>query len=690
MFAAAGRRIMCALNSPMTGKTHSRRAGLAKVLLLVAWAFLTLLIAWPTMSTAVHPRLPPRVETPGHIHYLVVAPEGLSRTALAWADYRAATGYESHTVLLAPADASPDNIRRVVQEAYRLSGKAHPLYVLLVGHAHPSSSHPEAFLPTSELSIDTRQFSGWGADPLASDDGFISPLPAEIPGSPRAILIGRIPVRSDEEGLLLLERTRSYEATPPAGSGRGRIELIASNAGFGPQYDPVFEWTLRTLIQKTLPDEYQWHMLYGNAQSPYSYPIETFPNEVARRLDAGALAVVYVGHGQPEMLAWALAPNGDRGPVFGFEDAGLIDNAGASLAVFTACSAGAYHGPGDDLSVVESIFLAPKGPVATYSSSAWINPTLNARLLIDILEAFLEDNSPTAGEWVARVESAWDPLRSRQAPIAAVKGALPWLSSNYDGKPLLSAAQAGRAMDIQNATYNLFGDPALQIAYHRDTIQVSPDWLWQPSTRAIAFSGRTSLPAGQQVLVSLEALPGEEWSRSPAAAGTIERYQSANNSVIASVTAAVRPGGQFSGQLLNAESISSNKYLIRVTAIQGDETSVGAHPVYLGWPPIMAIVLSPVFWWLLVGGLTMARMIREQQRAANALPALPATSWHALRFPRVHALPKCERARRRASLVKTGRCCAAIFPTGIWGPPIRGAGGWGRAFRAGGGTSRSL
>lgn len=61
------------------------------------------------------------------------------------------------------------------------------------------------------------------------------------------IFVRRIPARTDQEALLLLVRTQKYEQSPPTGEGRAQIELITSSAGFGPQYDPFFDWALRTL-----------------------------------------------------------------------------------------------------------------------------------------------------------------------------------------------------------------------------------------------------------------------------------------------------------------------------------------------------------------------------------------------------------------------------------------------------------
>lgn len=580
---------------------------LGYVILAALWILLTLDILWPLFSDRRNSPESLRPHELAGTNYLIIAPQALGKGASAWADYRRGTGYQTQVILLTPSQAKPDEIRDLIQETYEKSRKPFPFYVLLIGQAHSFSSHPNSYLPTTHFSVDPNQSSGYGTDPIASDDGFISVDPNGTPGHILPIFIGRIPVRTEKEAFLLLQRTRSYEETPPTGEGRARIELISSDAGFGPQYDPLFEWALRTLVQKVLPDEYRWHMLYGNPHSRYSYPVDSFPNEVAARFDSGSLAVVYIGHAQPELMGWAYSLEGERNRVFSFEDAGLIRNANASLAFFTACSAGKYDLAGDNLSVVESIYLTPGGPVATYSSSAWINAAMNGRLVIDIFEALLIDNTSTLGEWMYRVEYRSGPIASRLAPIALLKGIIPRMSGMYENKPLLSPTQAGQVLAIQYATYNLFGDPALRIAYPQTGLEINPTWLWQPGKDHVAFYGKGDLPAGQQVMISLEALPGTVISQEDNSIGSIGEYFQANNPVISRETVYTASGGNFSGKMVIPTSARSGKYLLRAVSLLGQDTLITAHPVYIGWPPIIEILSSPVFWWSLISGLLITK-----------------------------------------------------------------------------------
>jgi hypothetical protein len=308
-------------------------------------------------------------------------------------------------------------------------------------------------------------------------------------------------------------------------------------------------------------------------------------------------------------LGWAYSQDGKRSRIFGFEDVRLIQNANSSIGVFTACSAGAYDLPEDNLSIVESIFLMPGGPVAVYSSSAWINGALNGRLVIDIFEALLVDHASTLGEWVNRAEYGSDPIHSRSVLTSLLKAMIPRISGIYENKLLLSRTQARQVLDIQNATYNLFGDPALRIAYAQSRIEINPAWLWQPWKGSLLFSGKSDLSAGQKVSISLEALPGAVSPQEQNFIGTMDGYLQANNAIVSTMTTNTESGGDFSGKVIIPHGLRSGKYLLRAVALIGEYTFITAHPVYIGWPPIIEILSSSVFWWSLIGSLFISRHI---------------------------------------------------------------------------------
>ncbi len=578
-------------------------------ILISLWVILSLDIIWPVLANLHNSPHKAKLPGQGAINYLIIAPQALQESASAWGEYRNSTGYYTQVVLLASGQARTKTIRDLIQETYADSGKPYPFFVLLMGHAHSFSSHPDTFLPAAHFSVDPMRSSSFGSSPIASDDGYVSANPNGIPDHILPIYIGRIPVRTDEEGFLLLNRTQTYEKSPPTGEGRTRIELMTSNAGFGTQYDPILNWMLKTLIQKLLPSEYQCHMLNGNSKSPFNYPIYSFPNELAKRFNSGTLALVYIGHGQPEMLCCASALNGDPGRIFNAKDAGLLQNSNTSIGIFTACSAGTYDLEGDNLSVVESIYLALGGPVATYSSSAWINGTLNGRLVVDIFEALLIDKASTLGEWVGLIET-WPVMRDGHTLLSQiVKELIPRFSGVYQKYPFLSPTQANQELDVQHATYNLFGDPALRIAYPKTGMKVSPNWLWQPWKSSLVFTGKSNLSANQEVSISLEILPGSAISQKDQPSGTIDRYIQANNFVIGTTTAITKSDGNFSERIIIPPNTPPGKYILRAVSILNKDTYVAVHPVYIGWPPVIEILSSALFWWSTIAALLIIKNV---------------------------------------------------------------------------------
>ncbi len=179
----------------------------------------------------------------------------------------------------------------------------------------------------------------------------------------------------------------------------------------------------------------------------------------------------------------------------------------------------------------------------------------------------------------------------------------------YHGKPLLSASQAKQELSIQHATYNLFGDPALRIAYAEQGIEISTPWPWHLARGSLSVSGRGNLPAGQRVSLSLQALPSVLAPRQSAAIGTAERYRQENNLILASENANVGPDRTFSATLAIPPGTPAGTYTLRAISSQGGNTYVTAHPLYLGWPPLIEVVSSSSLWWVVISAALLFRMI---------------------------------------------------------------------------------
>lgn len=61
---------------------------IASVILVAFWILLTLDILWPVISSLSNLPSNAKLLEPGSINYLIIAPEALSKSASAWAEYR--------------------------------------------------------------------------------------------------------------------------------------------------------------------------------------------------------------------------------------------------------------------------------------------------------------------------------------------------------------------------------------------------------------------------------------------------------------------------------------------------------------------------------------------------------------------------------------------------------------------------
>lgn len=240
---------------------------------------------------------------------------------------------------------------------------------------------------------------------------------------------------------------------------------------------------------------------------------------------------------------------------------------------------------------------------------------MNGRLAIDIFEALLIDNASTMGEWVSRIESGSESTGSRILLNAVLKAVIPRISGIYRENLLLSPAQARQELDIQHATYNLFGDPALPMAYPQPGTEISPDWLWHPRKGSLGFHGKSELPTGQQVSISLETPPGDVISPEGSHIGTIDGYLQANDVVIQKMNVEVENRGNFSGGMDIPADTPDGKYLLRAVTILNGETYVTAHPVYMGWLSTLEIPSTAIFWWSLIGFLLLRIFVIAHSRA---------------------------------------------------------------------------
>jgi hypothetical protein len=604
---------------PPDGRVGKRScpAAAAKFLLALAWLALSIPLAWPAIAAVVDVSHPLRRPELRGTNYLIVTAPALQKSAEVWAEYRRSTGYIPKILSVSEDDADFLALREKIQEVYFESGRPYPFFVLLLGHAHPGSSRPEAFLPSAAMETGEYSYYLSGAETVASDSMYAAQGDT-VHLLPMAI--GRIPAHDDLEGLRVLARVKQYETQPPSGEGRIRIDLIASDSGFGPRFDRLVEMSLEYLVTNYLPEYYRWRILYGNPDNPYYFPAGQFPREIADRFNDDSLLVAYIGHGLRNYLGPVRTPQGEYVEAFTSQDLTRVHSAERSIMMLIGCMIGEFDFPGDETSLAESLLLQQGGAPATYAASRITSPEGNTILIKDLLTGMLVERIATAGEWVRRAESGFvNPGSDRALWMRLGRLLIPKLYSLSEGESQGAAPDIpGEAYyNLGQHAYNLFGDPAMRIAYSLPDLTVRPSFPWLAYYPQVDFSGSGKLPPGTEVAVQLLAPPGRQGSGE----GASENDRQADDPPLAIQSVLVGEGEVFSGRLELPDPLPSGKYILRASAEEGETVHVGSRIVYLGGPPVGAVVFSPFFWWILLSLILLWNLRFDIGRAVKKILA---------------------------------------------------------------------
>lgn len=577
------------------GRTHRRscRTALANGLLFLVWLTLSIPLAWSALSASVDALPPERSPEPGGTNYLIVAPTELATSAKAWSEYRRSTGYVPE--ILAASETGFSALREQIQGIYADSGRPNPFYVLLLGHAHPDSSAPRAYLPPGLLESGEHAYYLSGAKVIASDSLYAA---EEDEFRLLPLTIGRVPARDDGEALRILARIKQYESESPTGEGRTRIDLIASDSGFGPQFDELVTAALEFLGTNYVPEYYQWRILYGNPDSPYYLPAKDFPETIASRMNDDSLLMLYIGHGFKDYLGPVRGPDGEDEPAFTLEHLTQVTDAERTVVALAGCLIGQYDSGGDQASLAEQLLLHPGGAAATFAASRITSPEGNAVLVKDLLTLMMEERIPEVGTWARRAESAFlRPAADRALWMVLGRLVIPELHrfSSWTAQYEAPSIPGELHYNLGQHAYNLFGDPAMRIAYPVPDLDIRPAFPWMPRLDVVSYAGG-GLPSGGTATVTLLAPPGHRWKE----AGDAESDPQASDRTVASITIDAGENGEFAGRLDLPTGIPSGRYILMAETVDGDATRVGSRTVYLGWPPLAAILFSIELWWILV------------------------------------------------------------------------------------------
>ena len=574
---------------------------------MAVWGVLTLALVWPALAGWRDSKPAARPPLPGGYNYLIIAPPGLKSSAQVWGMYRRERGYQAK-VYLTGERATTEEIRWIIHQVYQRSGRPYPFYVLLLGHAHPGSLFPESYLPTDRLPLRPAEAMLWKQDKAAGDNGYArDPTTAEwLP-----IAIGRVPAPDDNYALNVLGRVERYETQPPVGDGRARVEVVASSSTWGTLIDRSLERLLSRYVDELLPSYVQAHVLNGNPESAYHYPLKGLQAETARRFDSGALLVSYIGHGSKNVLTPAVDENGVETRLFSINDLYRVQNASQSVMTFVACNVGQFDLPGGQISLAEALLLSENGPVATYAASRITFPLPNSMLEKDLLQLMFQERVATVGEWLRQVRDASDqPGIDKSLAIWIGRKLTPYLYVVTTGKFGIGKISPKSAYLWQRYAYNLFGDPALALAYPQPELEIKPLMRWMPVTWRVYFSGKSK--PGQVVVVMLNYPAATTPAARSKSADRRVVYTDANNKMLAGTITIADEKGRFKGALSLPWGTAPGRYVLQALSTTEKETQVGSTEVRLGLPQIEMLCSTPLV-WLVVSVVLAVRLARRRQ-----------------------------------------------------------------------------
>ncbi len=324
----------------------------------------------------------------------------------------------------------PVAIRDFLKYAYQEWQKPAPAFVLLVGDGNYDFKNNLGtgvpnFIPPFTL------------DPSFSDDMYV------LFGSTLGMIISRVPVRSENEAEVVVNKIIDYESEPEFGTWRNLITLVADD-----EWDKIGEidplWMYHTRDTEALAES---HVLPSfNLSKIYlmEYPFDQNGEKsqaeetIINSFNSGSLIVNYIGHANPDV--WA------HEHVFKTaQDIPKLNNKRKLPLVYMAtCLSGFFFSPYTEGMAEELLRAEGKGAIATISAILKVTSVPNAELNYKVYDLLLDD------------------------------------SLSFSVGEALFTAKILRRLDDNDREYVLFGDPVMRLGrpgLEVGLTQVTPDTL---------------------------------------------------------------------------------------------------------------------------------------------------------------------------------------------------------------------
>jgi hypothetical protein len=435
-------------------------------------------------------------DPPATTDYLILAADPVLAAAQDLADYRRTRG---HTVEVLPVSTALDDgtghpdvagavprIRALVAARRTALDAARPFFLLLFGDGVAAWDGDPAYVPAGTW-LDPAHW----VDEITSDNLFVDLDGDELPDA----AVGRVPLSDPGDAARYVAAVQAYEATYEPGPWNRTIHVFASEGGFGELLDDIMLDVGMRVIGE-VPPEWTVTFTYAAQNSVYTYPPDLFSDRIYAYLNQGGFLMSYVGHGSPSGFTDASWEGGPSGPIFDAGDIGSISIAHrAPLLVFIACSTGSFD-TGD--SITERLLRQPGSSPVVMSSTEMSHPYSNTIFVREVGRVGLTERPRTVGELFQRAKQAMieqdDELRVFLDNMAAIQ---------------LTPEEMANLPAAHLHMYTLFGDPGLELAYPRGSVDVAVESARLPPGGVVRFCAQVHGPPAGTAHVTFEIVRTE-------------------------------------------------------------------------------------------------------------------------------------------------------------------------------------
>lgn len=489
------------------------------------------------------------------VRAIVVRPSAWAPAIEDWKRHRAAQGYE--IVELDSAIGKP-----AIKTAIAAEHAAHSestKFVLLCGDIGPVGENGIATFYRESTAL----VQVGGDKLLATDTPYVDLDDDELPD----LAIGRIPADSPQQLEAVMQRIIRYESQVDHSQWRRNVHVVAGVGGFGVVADSVIEMTTRKFLGDRIPGWSRVTMTQASLSSHYCPNPTEFSTATLARVNEGGMFWVYIGHGHIETLD-SMRVQRSYYPIMDVRSLPHVDTGTKPpIAIFLACYTGAMDSSRDSLA--ERLVLSETGPIAAIAASRVSGPYGLAMLSNGMLSGFYQRRMGTLGEIVMyakrqAMEEVPAAVSSGDSSLQMIDAIAKSLSpKGYD----LRAERQEHVWQVQ-----LIGDPMLKLSHPQEmSLQVAQ----QASPGEILdVRGQTQHAGNAMVELAyrrtdkrreLDRLP-VDWQTEEGKKAYTQRYESANDGVVAKVAIDVEPSQPFSVSLAIPSDLPRGRYSIRVIA----------------------------------------------------------------------------------------------------------------------------